>query len=80
MKKKLIFIVLILMIIGAAIGITAVVNKNTNNKGPVEALGYKTTTMDLPNDGTTISDYDSYDNLAIIASLIMCKMYIILEQ
>lgn len=69
MKKKLIFIFIILAIIGTAIGVTAYINSKTNNKGPVEALGYVTTTKDLPTDGSTINDYDSYDNLAIIAGL-----------
>ncbi len=69
MRKKIIIIVSILAIIGIAIGVTALINNKTNNKGPVEAYGYTTTTMSRPTDGTTIDDYNSYDNLAIVAGV-----------
>ena len=69
MRKKIIIIVSILAIIGIAIGVTALINNKTNNKGPVEAYGYTTTTMSRPTDGTTVADYDSYDNLAIVAGV-----------
>ena len=69
MKKKLIFIFIILAIIGIAVGVTAIINSQTHNKGPISAFGYETTIKSKPTDGTTISDYDSYDNLAIVAGL-----------
>ncbi len=68
MKRKLIFLVLILSMIFSAVGVTSVVNKRTGNKGPISALGYTTTTMDKPESGDP-TDFDSYDNLAIVAGL-----------
>ena len=69
MKKKLIFVLIILVIIASAIGVTSYINSKTHNKGPVSAFGYTTTTLDKPTDGTTIKDYNNYDNLAIVAGL-----------
>ena len=69
MKKKLIFVLIILVIIASAIGITSYINSKTHNKGPVSAFGYTTTTLDKPTDGTTLEDYNNYDNLAIVAGL-----------
>ncbi len=66
MKKKLLYLILILSVIFSAVGVTSVVNKRTGNKGPVEALGYTTTVMDMPKEGSP-EDYSSLDNLAILA-------------
>ena len=69
MRKKIIFLVLILAIIFSAVGITSIINNRNDFKGPIKAEGLVTTTMDKPTDGSLPTEYDNYDNVAILAGV-----------